>query len=79
MPLLKGGGNCAILVEGKTEEEGFPIFMEMLDMSEFELGVAIINMGGSDFQKAKSIVKLLQGYDIPCVVVLDKDAERISH
>ena len=26
--LLKGGGNCAILVEGNTEEDGFPIFME---------------------------------------------------
>ena len=30
--LLKGGGNCAILVEGNTEEEGFPVFMEMLGL-----------------------------------------------
>lgn len=74
--LLKGGGNCAILVEGNTEEDGFPVFMEMLGLSEFELGIAIINMGGSDFIKAKNIVQLLESYDIPCVVVLDKDAEQ---
>ena len=45
--LLKGGGNCAILVEGNTEEDGFPIFMEMLGMSEFKLGIAIINLNPS--------------------------------
>ncbi len=73
--LLKGGGNCAILVEGNTEEDGFPIFMEMMGLSEFELGIAIINMGGSDFIKAQGIIKLLGGYDIPCVIVLDRDAQ----
>jgi len=49
--LLKGGGNCALLVEGSTEEDGFPTFMEMLGLSEFKLGIAIVNMRGSDFQK----------------------------
>ena len=39
--LLKGGGNCALLVEGNTEEDGFPVFMEMLGLSQFELGIAI--------------------------------------
>lgn len=34
--LLKGGGNCAVLVEGNTEEDGFPVFMEMLGLSEFK-------------------------------------------
>lgn len=72
--LLKGGGNCAILVEGKTEEDGFPTLMEMMGLSEFELGIAIINIGGSDLQKTRSIVQLLKAYDIPCVVVLDRDA-----
>lgn len=76
--LLKGGGNCAVLVEGSTEEDGFPIFMEMLGLSEFELGIAIINMGGSDFTKAQGIIKLLGGYDIPCVIVLDRDAEQTA-
>lgn len=73
--LLKGGGNCAILVEGKTEEEGFPVFLEMLGLSEFQLGIAIINMDGSDFTKASGIVKLLKAYNIPCVIVLDSDAQ----
>lgn len=76
--LLKGGGNCAILVEGNTEEDGFPIFMEMLGMSEFKLGIAIINMGGSGFQKARNIAQLLSAYDIPCVIVLDNDAALVA-
>jgi putative ATP-dependent endonuclease of the OLD family len=73
--LLKGGGNCALIVEGNTEEDGFPIFMEMMGLSEFRLGIAIINAGGSDATKLKNICKLLMSYDIPCVVVLDKDAK----
>lgn len=74
--LLKGGGNCAILVEGNTEEDGFPVFMEMLGMSEFKLGITIINLGGSDFQKTRNIAQLLLAYDIPCVIVLDADAKQ---
>lgn len=73
--LLKGGGNCAILVEGSTEEDGFPTFMEMCEMSEFRLGIAIINMNGSDYQRARTIAQLLYAYDIPCIVVLDRNAE----
>lgn len=74
--LLKGGGNCAILVEGNCEEEGFPIFMEMLGLSEFQLGISIINMRGSDYHKVSNIIRLLGAYDIPCVVVLDNDAKK---
>jgi putative ATP-dependent endonuclease of the OLD family len=76
--LLKGGGNCAILVEGSTEEDGFPIFMEMLGMSEFALGIAIINLRGSDRNKLRSTARLLNAYDIPCVIVLDDDAEKAA-
>lgn len=76
--LLKGGGNCAILVEGKTEEDGFPIFMEMLKLSEFQLGIAIINLDGSDYQKVSSTARLLKAYDIPCVLVLDNDAQKTA-
>lgn len=50
----------------------------MLGLSEFKLGIAIINMHGSDFQKAFNTAKLLHAYDIPCVVVLDKDAQRCA-
>lgn len=76
--LLKGGGNCAILVEGSTEEDGFPVFMEMLGMSEFKLGIAIIPLGGSDLQKVRNTVQLLMAYDIPCVIVLDADAQQCA-
>lgn len=76
--LLKGGGNCAILVEGSTEEDGFPIFMEMMELSEFDLGIAIVNMGGSDFEKARKIIQLLDSFDIPSVVVLDRDANQTA-
>ncbi len=71
--LLKGGGNCAILVEGNTEEDGFPIFMEMLGMSEFQLGIAIINMNGPSKDRLQKTATLLNAYDIPCIIVLDKD------
>lgn len=74
--LLRGGGNCAVLVEGNTEEEGFPVFFEMAGMSEFELGIAIINMRGSDTTRVSGIARLLLAYDIPCVIVLDRNAEQ---
>jgi len=76
--LLKGGGNCAILVEGNTEEDGFPIFMEMMGMSEFRLGIAIINLRGSDTYKVSSTARLLLAYDIPCVVVLDNNMKQTA-
>jgi putative ATP-dependent endonuclease of OLD family len=72
--LLKGGGNCALLVEGNTEEDGFPTMMEMCGISEFQLGISIINMRGCDSEKVRNTARLLLAYDIPCVVVLDKDA-----
>ncbi|MGI9306499.1 MAG: ATP-dependent nuclease [Gammaproteobacteria bacterium] len=74
--LLKGGGNCALLVEGKTEEDGFPVFMEMAGINEFELGVGIINMNGKN--NAGRIIRLLNSYGIPCVLALDKDGEQVE-
>jgi ABC-type cobalamin/Fe3+-siderophores transport system ATPase subunit len=76
--LLKGGGNCALLVEGRTEEDGFPTFMEMCGMSEFQLGIAIINMDGSDESKVRNIAQLLHAYDVPCIIVLDKNAAKTA-
>lgn len=58
--LLKGGGNCALLVEGNTEEDGFPIFMEILGMSEFQLGISIVNMRGSDKDRLLNAARLLE-------------------
>ncbi len=76
--LLKGGGNCAVLVEGNNEEEGFPIFMEMLGFSEFQLGISIINMRGSDTDRVSKTARLLLAYDIPCIVVLDNNAKKTA-
>lgn len=76
--LLKGGGNCAIIVEGNSEEEGFPVFMEMLGLSEFKLGIAIINLRGSDTDRVRNTARLLSAYDIPCVIVLDNDAKKTA-
>ena len=72
--LLKGGGNCALLVEGNTEEDGFPTMMEMCGLSEFQLGISIINLRGCDSEKVRNTARLLLAYDIPCVVVLDNNA-----
>lgn len=77
--LLKGGGNCAILVEGNTEEEAFPIFMEMLGLSEFQLGIAIINLRGSDKKNiTRNTSVLLAAYDIPCILVLDNNRKKVA-
>lgn len=73
--LLKGGGNCALLVEGATEEDAFPVWMAMQNMSDFQLGIAVINMNGSDTDRVRRIVALLRSYEIPCVIVLDSDAK----
>jgi len=77
--LLKGGGNCAILVEGNTEEEAFPIFMEMCGLSEFQLGIAIVNLHGSDRKQiTRNTATLLAAYDIPCVLVLDNNKQKVA-
>lgn len=76
--LLKGGGNCALIVEGDTEEEALPDCFEMCGKSEFQLGISIINAGGSDFEKMRRICTLLKAFDIPAVVMLDADAKKYA-
>lgn len=76
--LLKGGGNCALIVEGDTEEEAIPDCFEACGHSEFELGISIINAGGSDYEKISRICLLLKSFDIPAVVMLDADAQKYA-
>ena len=57
---------------------GFRYLWKMLGMSEFKLGIAIINLGGSDLQKVRNTARLLLAYDIPCVIVLDADAQQCA-
>lgn len=73
--LLKGGGNCAILVEGDTEEDAYPVFMEMMGMSASSLGISVINMRCGDGKSYSRAIKLLQAFGIPCIAVLDGDEE----
>ena len=74
--LLKGGGNCALLVEGSTEEDIMPAFIKAMNVNELSLGAAIVGMGGSDETKTTTQIKMLGSYDIPCIVMLDGDAEK---
>lgn len=76
--LLKGGGNCALIVEGDTEEEALPDCFELCGKSEFQLGISIINAGGSDFEKLRRICTLLKAFDIPAVIMLDADAQKYA-
>ena len=76
--LLKGGGNCAVIVEGETEEEAFPRFMEAMKLSVFSLGVSIINVRGANIKSYKQAIKLLHAYDIPCVAVVDGDGAGVK-
>jgi hypothetical protein len=48
----------------------------MLKYNARALGVSIISVGGSDFQKIRQHLMVLNVYDIPAVVVLDKDARK---
>ncbi|HUW83073.1 MAG TPA: AAA family ATPase [Phycisphaerae bacterium] len=74
--LLSGGGNCAIIVEGDTELHAYPHFFRMAGHDARALGISIISAEGSDFQKIKSLLLVLNRYDIPAFVVLDKNAEQ---
>ncbi|MDA1054704.1 MAG: hypothetical protein O3C40_30115 [Planctomycetota bacterium] len=74
--LLSGGGNCALIVEGPTELHAYPHFFTMLKYNARALGVSIISAEGSDFQKIRRHLMVLKVYDIPAVVVLDKDAQK---
>lgn len=74
--LLSGGGNCALIVEGATELHAYPHFFSLCGYNARALGVSIITVGGSDTQSIKHILRVLNVYGIPAVVVLDGDAKK---
>jgi len=76
--LLAGGGNCAILVEGQTENESFPVFMEMMGLDYINLGISIVPMNGNSSKRCLPLLGLLGSYDIPCVVVFDDDNKDVK-
>ena len=74
--LLSGGGNCALIVEGATELHAYPHFFTLVGHNARALGVSIITAEGSDTHRMRHILRVLNVYDIPAVIVLDKDAEK---
>ncbi len=74
--LLSGGGNCALIVEGQTELHAYPWLFTMAGMNHRELGVSIVPANCSNESTIRSLLKVLECYRIPVVVVLDKDAEK---
>jgi len=73
--LLSGGGNCTLIVEGDTELYAYPHLFTCLDMNPRGLGISIIPAGGSDAKKMVMHAKILKAYDLPCIIVLDKNKE----
>jgi len=76
--LLGGGGNCAMIVEGPTELHAYPHFFRIAGHDARALGVSIIDAEGSDFDRIKRLLIVLNVYGIPSVVVLDKDAAKTA-
>jgi|GEM_PF-935045 len=72
--LLSGGGNAAIIVEGPTELNAYPHFFRMCGLNARALGISIVSAEGSNFDRIRRLLLVLNEYDIPSVVVLDKDA-----
>lgn len=76
--LLSGGGNCAMIVEGPTEVGAYPHFFDCAGHNLRALGISIIDAGGSNFQKIRQLLMVLNVYDIPSIVVLDQDAAKTA-
>ena len=76
--LLSGGGNCALIVEGPTELHAYPYFFRMTGHDARALGISIIDAEGSDFERIRRLLMVLNVYGIPSSVVLDKDAGKAA-
>jgi len=60
-----------LLVEGLTEVGAFPVFGSSVEYDFAENGVSVIDLGGKN--SAPLFMKLLNCFQIPYVLVLDKD------
>ena len=74
--LLGGGGNCTLIVEGATELYAYPHLFRCIGINPRSLGVSIINAGGSDLKKMLMHAKILKAYNLPCIIVVDKNKAR---
>jgi putative ATP-dependent endonuclease of OLD family len=73
--LLSGGGNCTLIVEGDTELHAYPHLFACLGINPRSLGISLISAGGSDAKKMVMHAKILKAYNLPCIIVLDKNKE----
>lgn len=76
--LLSGGGNCAIIVEGQTELHAYPWLFKLAGLNHRELGISIVPANCSDSETIRSLLRVLECYGIPVIVVLDKDAQKTA-
>jgi predicted ATP-dependent endonuclease of OLD family len=74
--LLSGGGNCTLIVEGDTELYAYPHMFRCIGINPRSLGISIISAGGSDLRKIKMHARILKAYDLPCIIVVDKNRAR---
>jgi putative ATP-dependent endonuclease of OLD family len=74
--LLGGGGNCTLIVEGETELYAYPHLFRCIGLNPRSLGISIISAGGSDVEKMSMHARILYAYNLPCIIVLDKNKEK---
>jgi predicted ATP-dependent endonuclease of OLD family len=74
--LLGGGGNCTLIVEGETELYAYPHLFRCIGLNPRSLGISIISAGGSDVEKMSMHARILNAYNLPCIIVLDKNKEK---
>jgi len=74
--LLGGGGNCTLIVEGETELYAYPHLFQCIGLNPRSLGISIISAGGSDLTKMSMHAIILNAYNLPCIIVFDKNKEK---
>jgi len=76
--LLKGGGNCSIIAEGRSEEQAFPRFMRICGINDRQLGISVLPVGCNSPIQVEGYIKLLNSYGLNCFVVLDEGVPRLE-
>ena len=63
---------AVLLVEGETEKGALPVFAKKLESDFDKNGVSVVWVGGKD--NLEIFIKLLEGFNIPYFIEVDKDA-----
>ncbi len=65
-----------MIVEGETELYAYPHLFRCIGLNPRSLGISIISAGGSDVEKMSMHARILNAYNLPCIIVLDKNKEK---